>query len=144
MENFKILEHPADVGFEAYGKTLEEAFENAATALVSLITDPKTIREREGRQIELQAGDYEQLLVRWLSEILYLYDGSRFLTGRANVEVLSRTFLKAKVYGEQCDTNRHPLRLDVKAVTYHQLAILRTPASAGRPLQVTVRVFVDI
>ncbi len=39
MRSFRILEHPADVGFEAFGSTREETFANAARALIHLSVD---------------------------------------------------------------------------------------------------------
>jgi hypothetical protein len=48
---FEILEHPADVGFLAYGATLEELFVNAALAMISIGGDIESVRETERREI---------------------------------------------------------------------------------------------
>jgi SHS2 domain-containing protein len=136
--SFKILEHPADVGIEAYGETMEKAFEHAAAALVSLITDPRAISARETRVIEIHAKDQEQLLVKWLSELLYLYDAFGFLAAKTEMEKLTSISLKSKVRGETFDAKVHPARIDVKAITYHQIAIEKEPR------RITLRVFVDI
>ena len=67
---FEILEHPADVGFLAFGATLAEMFANAALAMITLACDPETVREAEQRKIEATGEDVESLLYAWLAEIL--------------------------------------------------------------------------
>ena len=135
---FRILEHPADLGIEASGPSLAEAFAQAASGLISIILDPTGVREAESRTVCLEAADLEQLLVRWLSEILYLYDAQRFVACAFVVEEISAHTFTAVVLGERFDPARHPTRLDVKAVTYHQVNV--TQANEG----VTVRVYLDI
>jgi SHS2 domain-containing protein len=136
--SFVILDHPADLGIEATGRSLSEAFENAAAGLMSVILDPETVAACETRTIALDGADREQLLVKWLSEILYLYDGERFAAVEFSVADLGDTSLKADIRGEPFVPGRHVSRMDVKAVTYHQLSVEGGPAG-GR-----VRVFLDI
>ena len=74
MERFRILEHPADIGFEAFGSTREEVFANAARALFHLMVDLDYIGPRDGILMEVEGSDPASLLVNWLSELLYLND----------------------------------------------------------------------
>lgn len=135
---YEILEHPADLGISARGESLQEAFEEAAKGLTAIILDPATVRPQTALPVSITASDREQLLVRWLSEILYLYDGKRFPCAEFTIHELGPTWLVATVRGEDLDGSRHHTRLDVKAVTYHQLDIQEF---AG---QSRVRVFLDI
>lgn len=135
---FRILDHPADLGIEAYGKTLAEAFEQAALGLVFIIVDASRVEARECRKVTLQGSDLEQLLVRWLQEILYLFDGEHFIGGRFQISQLESGWLQAVVYGEPFDPKRHQTRMDVKAITYHQLEVREKTGKSG------VRVFLDI
>jgi SHS2 domain-containing protein len=135
---YEILEHPADLGISARGESLQEAFEEAARGLTAVILDPAAIRPLTALTVSITAADREQLLVRWLSEILYLYDGKHFPCAEFSIHELGPTWLVATVRGEDLDTSRHHTRLDVKAVTYHQLDIQEY---AG---QSRVRVFLDI
>jgi SHS2 domain-containing protein len=135
---FRILEHPSDLGIEASGSTVGEAFEQAALGLVAVIAEPKTIEAVVERLVELDAQDAESLLVKWLSEILYLYDGEDYLVKEAKIDSISATNLKARLLGEEYQPEKHTLKLDVKAVTYHQLSI---ETKNGRT---TVQVFLDI
>lgn len=135
---YVILDHPADMGIEAYGKNLNEAFEEAAAALTSIILDASSIETIETQTIEIFASDYEHLLVKWLNEILYLYDGKNFVCTEFYIETLSPNFLGAKIKGENFDNQKHLTKLDVKAITYHQILV---HSNEERGL---VRVFVDI
>jgi len=135
---YEILEHPADLGISAHGESLQEAFEEAARGLMAVILDPATIRPHRAMPVSVAASDPQQLLVRWLSEILYLYDGQRFPCAEFSIHELGPTWLVATVRGEDLDTARHHTRLDVKAVTYHQLDIQEGAGHAR------VRVFLDI
>jgi len=135
---FRLLEHPSDVGIEAFAPTLGEAFAAAGRGLMSIILDPAAVDPCEAREISLQASDVEQLLVRWLSEILYLYDGGGFASREFAVDRIGPAGLHALVRGERFDPQRHSTRMDVKAVTYHQLAV-RSGAEGW-----VARVFLDI
>lgn len=135
---FRILEHPADVGIEAWGATISDAFRQAVGGLVSVIAEPEGIGASVSAKIGLKAGDPAQLLVRLLSEVLYRFDAERFLTSRLVIRAMSGTSLTGELLGEHLDPARHILKLDVKAVTYHQLSV----SEEGGLMK--VRVFLDI
>ncbi len=77
MEPYKVLDHEADVGFEVYGHTEEELFQNATCALFSLITDLGAIHPETERHVEIPSND-ESLIV-FLNELLYLWDVEKFI-----------------------------------------------------------------
>ncbi len=135
---YQLIDHPADLGIEASGQSLSEAFEQAASGLMSVILDVELVQCRDSRVISLQATDLEHLLVKWLAEILYLYDGMKFAAARFQIDELTSTSLAAKVFGEPFSEDRHVTRLDVKAITYHQLLCEENETGAR------VRVFLDI
>src|SRR5579884_2049686 len=86
---FEILEHPADVGFLARGRTLPELFANAALAMMSLGWELGAVAERERREIEASGEDLETLLYDWLSAILALADADRMVFRRFEVSELA-------------------------------------------------------
>jgi len=133
-----ILEHPSDIGVEALGDSLKEAYQSAAEGMMSVILDVSSIQTLSEHQIHLTASDREQLLVQWLSEILYLYDGKGFACGEFTITKFTQTDLESIVRGEPFDSNKHKPKLDLKAVTYHQLLVRETPDGG------LVRVFFDI
>ena len=126
------------MGIEAYGKNLKEAFEQSAIALMSIILDTSNIETAETRLVEIHAYDYEQLLVKWLAEILYLYDGEDFVAGKFEINTLTREYLNVTVGGEKFNNAKHPTKMDVKAITYHQILVQENDEDG------LVRVFIDI
>jgi len=122
-DRFRVLEHPADVGIEAYGETLQNLFENSATGLTSIIAGASTVHATQRRQVVIESSDVERLLVRWLNEVLYLYDADRFLFSRAEFESIAETGLSGYLLGEPYDPLKHEFHMNVKAITYHQLSV---------------------
>jgi SHS2 domain-containing protein len=135
---YSIIDHPSDLGIEARGNSLSEAFEEAARALIAVIVDPSSVQTIESRSVRIAAQDKEQLLVRWLSEILYLYDGNHFAGKVFHIHELTTNEIRADILGEEFSPGRHRTRIDVKAITYHQISV--TESSRGA----TLRVFLDI
>ncbi|MBI3670875.1 MAG: archease [Acidobacteria bacterium] len=135
---WEILEHPADVGFLAYGATPEELFTNAALAMISLGCDPAGVEEREWRQLEASGADLDALLYAWLAEILAVADAEQLVFCRVEVSELALESDPARetpaagrvrgiAYGEKFDKARHRAGTYIKAVTYHQLCVEQTP-----------------
>ncbi|HSA97319.1 MAG TPA: archease [Acidobacteriota bacterium] len=126
MERYRILPHTADGKFQAFGRTLEEAFANAALALASLMWDWEKISPRVRHFVHVKGIDREQLLVKFLSEIIYLLETKRFLLGRVEGLRVRTEFaglsLEALLEGEEISAV-HEIYGDVKAVTYNDLKI---------------------
>ena len=126
MERYRILPHTADGKFQAFGQTLEEAFGNAALALASLMWDWTAITPKVRHFVRVTGVDREQLLVKFLGEVVYLFETRQFLLGAA-AELRIRPLvegldLEAVLAGETLAPG-HELFGDVKAVTYHDLKI---------------------
>ena len=125
MSGFEVIEHTADVGIHAWGDSIEEAFEEAAMGMFSLIADTDKCEEKGEISIILEADDYDSLLVDWLSELLYAFDAERLFLCRFNVEIEgeNRLKLRGSACGELYDPEKHGMRTEIKAVTYHMLEI---------------------
>lgn len=120
---FEVLEHTADIGFRARGRTLEELFAEAAAALTAIAVELEDIEPRERYALAAEGEDTEALLVNWLSEVLYRLDGQRILMRRFTVAGLAPNRVTGEGWGEPRDPLRHRAKLVVKGVTYHQLQI---------------------
>ena len=121
---YRQLPHTADLAWRIWGGSLAELFENAAGALISTLTDRRTIRLKETREIRVEASDLEALLVDWLNHLLYLFDVEGFLGRQYRVLSLTPERLQVQVQGETFDPARHPEKTGVKAATYHHLEIV--------------------
>jgi SHS2 domain-containing protein len=130
---FEHFEHKADIGVRGTGKTLAEAFEECAKAMTEIIADTSTINPKKSHVIELKANDYGALLVDFLNELLFLKDKKKFLYSKYRVKlgkenivdeggaVKEKVTLKATIFGEKINFNKHSIKTDAKAATYSEL-----------------------
>jgi SHS2 domain-containing protein len=122
---FEEVEHTADWALRVYGQDLEELLVNAARGmghlLVSQPIEPPFDLEEH---IELEAYDAEGLLVNWLSELAYWAEVEGVIFAEFKLHQVTPTYLQATIRGVQAsDLQKH-----IKAVTYHNLEIVETPA----------------
>jgi len=125
MKRFEFIEHTADIGLVAYGKTLAGAFANAAYGLFSIIAELDAVRETESRQVEIIEEDWEGLLFEWLNSLIYFFDVEMLLFKRFDIIEIDGSHLQAICHGEKYDPSRHHLKSGVKSATYHMLKVDR-------------------
>jgi SHS2 domain-containing protein len=116
--------HGADVGVRGVGPTKAHAFEQAALALMHVITDPAQVRPEAAVAIRCEAPDDEFLLVEWLNALVYEMATRRMLFGRATVSIDDH-HLEATVWGETVDVARHEPAVEVKGATLTALRVAR-------------------
>jgi len=124
---FEILEHTADAGVLARGRTLADAFAHAAQGMFSIMVNLDGVREIEQRSISVAGHDWPSLLVAWLSELLYYSDVESLLFKRFEINDFRSYALRAVAFGEPVDRQRHELGTGVKAVTHHMLEVEEGP-----------------
>ncbi len=118
---YKFLPHTADLKFQAYGKNLNEVFENSALVFTSTIYDKK-IKLNINKKIKVSGRDNEGLMLRFLEELLFLYETEGFILGKIKVKISKdEKNLDAEVFGEEKKgkTARHY----IKAVTYNDMFV---------------------
>lgn len=127
MKQFEVLDISGDIGLKAFGKSLREAFINAAAGMYSLITKLDAIEKKKTINISLEKHSLDALLVSWLNELIFYFDAYGFIGKKIVIEEASfntKEFkLKAKISGEEIDPQRHERKLLIKAATYHKLRI---------------------
>jgi SHS2 domain-containing protein len=124
----RFFDHTGDIGVVVEGRTLDDLFEAAAVAFLDIVCDPDTVELRATEDVSLEAAGVEGLLVEWMSELLYRFDVRRLLVRWATVHVdPAGASLRGTVSGEREDPARHRIRVLVKGVTYHGLAVEATP-----------------
>ena len=126
---FEFLEHTADVYIAAHGATIEEAFGNAALAMFEVMTDAEKIAPKHREAVEVEAEDEYALLYSWLEALLVKFEVNGMVYSKFEVHQIKETKdgfkLKATVYGEKFDPQKHPQKVGVKAVTYHQMEFIK-------------------
>ncbi len=146
MKSFEYLEHTADVKFRAYGRSLEETFENAGLAMVAAMIDLSAVRAEETWSVEIEAESLENLLYEWLSETLYLFEVELAVFSKFEVtleEGEGGWRLSGRIGGERVDPKRHFFETEVKAVTLHQFEIRKEEGAGGEEVW-TAQVVLDV
>jgi len=138
----KFLEHVADIYVEAWGASLEEAFEEAAKAMFESMVDIEAVEPSRRVDVSIEAVSLETLLIDWLNELLYYVDAEGLLLSNFKVEKIEKTDgiykLKGYAEGEPINPKKHELKIEVKAATYGLMKIEKTPQG------VKLRVLFDI
>ena len=122
---YEFFDHTADLGIRAKASDVNALFAEAATGLFAAVVDGlDTVRLTQQVEVAVEGTDLEYLLFDWLRELLFRLDAEHLLLARFDV-VVTKSGLKATVWGEQIDPARHILSLEVKAITYHGLRVER-------------------
>jgi SHS2 domain-containing protein len=119
---YEFIEHTADIGIKAYGKTVDESFANAALGMFNVMTDVSKVEPVGEYEVKVKSDNMENLLVDWLGELLFLHETQDVLLSEFDVKIDGLS-LDAKVRGEALDRKKHELKDDVKAITYHMLEV---------------------
>ena len=123
-QKFRYFDHTADLGLEIFGEDPAALFRNAGEALYDALVQGVAVgapEEPHDRAIEIQGDDWADLMVNWLKELLYLFNGDQRVVVRIRIESLSENALKAVVASEAFSPDRHQVGQEIKAVTYHQI-----------------------
>src|SRR4030042_2116013 len=140
--SYKFLEHTADAYVAAYGKDLAKAFENAAVAMFDVMTEVEKVSPLTEDHVEANGDDEQELLYSWLEALLVKSEINGMLYSKFEVSELNQDSngfrLKAKIWGEKFDAERHLQKVGIKAITYHRMEIVKTPE------QVTLKFILDI
>lgn len=121
---FNFLEKlvTADIAFEAFGKNLNELFQNSALALNETMVDTKTVPAKVKKVFKLQNAELNNLLVDFLNEIIYYKDTDSMIFSKFKVKVEQKDKLwrlSAEIAGDKIDWQKHKLLADAKAATWH-------------------------
>lgn len=130
MENYTILDHTADIGFEVSGKTKNELFANAVAALFDLMLNQEDEsspgEKEEEKSIVVEGVDIEDLLVNFLREVLYFFNGKKWVIVNCRPVMITDKLIDAQLFGEPYDPRKHHVKMEIKAVTYHDLSVEET------------------
>jgi SHS2 domain-containing protein len=137
MKPYEFLPHTADAKFRAYGKTLEEAFMNAAYAMADIITDHKKVKPAAEKTISVKSENKEALLYDFLEQFLILLDSEGFLLNKVKELKIKNNQLTAKITGDT-HPEKYEIETHIKAVTYQEMFIKKEKG------QYIVQVIVDL
>ena len=133
MKKYRFLEDIAlaDIAYEAYGKGLNEVFENSALAIFELSAEVKTIKPKKKLEVRLEHEKLDNLLYDFLSEILFLKDSKYMVFRNVKVKINEdkknkKFWLKATLEGDTINSEKQHLENDIKAITMHMFELNKT------------------
>ena len=125
-QGVEYLDHTADVGILARGRSVDEAFRRAAEGLFALMVRLDAVRPSVRRPVRCRAASLQELLVEWLSALLAERDLGELVFGRfeaAIEEGEGGVFLHGAAFGEALDPSRHEPGIEVKVISFLGLSV---------------------
>ena len=119
---YRFLEHTADMKFQAFGKTLEQAFENSVLAVSSHLSGEKPVKSSKKKKVKLEGNDKKSLFYNLLDEVIFLLDAESFLVSKAKINIKENT-LNIEFSGD--DASKYNID-EIKAATYAEMEIKQT------------------
>ncbi len=121
--SYEELDHTADIRLRVKSPTPESLFAETAIAMMEIIYGESRPGEVE-RTIELEAGNTENLLLDFLSEVIFLSEVEYLVFSSATVHITGNS-LRALLAGEPFDPERHRGGTEIKGVSYSGLRIVK-------------------
>jgi len=130
MPHYKLFDHTADIGVEISGRTKKDLFANAAKALFDILienldskgkSEEKT--QKRQRTVTVNGLDVEDLLINFLREILYLFNGKGWVLSQCEIVESGNKRLVARLTGKPFNKKKHSIKTEIKAVTYSGLNV---------------------
>ncbi len=126
MKRYEYFDVTADIGFKAYGKTLNEAFENAGLAIFNIISDTSNIIPEKEISFKIRSEDEISLLYDYLEELLFYHEIEFMLFCEFHVEIDDNLQLRATIKGEEINWDKHERKTEIKAITFHKMDVVKT------------------
>ena len=126
IDKYIFLKHTADIKFQAFGKTPEKCFENAAYALKKILAGEKEkIKSVKTKKISCGGNDFGSLLYNFLEEFLFLLDSKNFVfskISKMNIKILKQGYkITAEISGD--NSKNYKLKTHIKAITYNDMFV---------------------
>ena len=121
--NYHIIDHTADLGIIVEGTDEKNLFIRAAQAMTDLMVKGDISKKTVIKDVSLQGEDFPDLMVRWLGEILYLFDGENLIVNSIKIKSISPIQLKSILTLSSFNPEHHQVKREIKAVTYHQISV---------------------
>jgi SHS2 domain-containing protein len=129
MENpskYRLTRRQSELAVRITGGSQADLFANSAFALFDVMADVSKIEIKERMNLEVEGTDRDDLMVNWMRELLYLYQGSGYLLREFNIREVRDTLVKAEVCGEKIDPDRHEIKQEIGSVAFHKSRMQKT------------------
>jgi len=125
---YTLIDHTADVGIRVEAGMMESLFSSAAEALFDQITDREKLVGDQKVPLSATGSDLPDLMVNWLREVLYLWNGRSLLVKNVGIQSISHRSITTVASCDSYHPHHHTILTEIKAVTYHQIEVGRSPS----------------
>jgi SHS2 domain-containing protein len=126
QNKYRLTRRQSELAVRVTGNSQADLFANSAFALFDVMADVDKIEVKERINLEVEGTDRDDLMVNWMRELLYLYQGSGYLLREFNIREVKDTIVKAEVCGEKIDPDRHEVKQEIGAVAFHKSRMEKT------------------
>jgi len=123
---YQIIDHTADLGIIVEGTDEKNLFIRAAQAMTDLMVEGDISKKTVIKDVLVEGEDLPDLMVRWLGEVLYLFDGEKLIVNSIEIKSISPIKLKSTLTLTNFEPENHQIIREIKAVTYHQISVDKT------------------
>ena len=123
MKHYKYFSTTADMGMEVSGKDISEIFINSAKGMFNLFSASKNFKPKEEYMVRLKGESWEELLFKWLNELLFYYDAYKIYFVDFQILRIEPYRIEAIIRGDKIENQK--IEREIKAVTYHNLEIMK-------------------
>ena len=121
---YRFLEHTADVCVECRGETFPALLQSATDALYAVaLHGVRHDNHSDGppKQVSLTADNYEEALVRWVQELIFLLETENFVADSIVFVQADSQRIVSQASGYVCAARERAE--EVKSATYHGLRV---------------------
>ena len=130
MENqkkYRTTKHQSELAVKVVGASQADLFANSAYTLFDvMVADLDKVDCKDHIPLEIEGTDRDDLMVNWMRELLYLYQGSGYLLKDFQIREVKDTIVKAEVAGEKIDPDRHEIKQEIAAIAFHKSRMDKT------------------
>jgi SHS2 domain-containing protein len=122
---YQIIDHAADIGIIVQAADIKDLFMRAAYAMTDIMVEGDIEGKRVRRELTVEGEDLPDLMVRWLGEVLYLFEAEKLIVRDIEITSVSETELESVLSLVRFRKGRHQIAREIKGVTYHQISVER-------------------
>jgi len=122
---YQIIDHAADMGIIVQAADIKDLFMRAAYAMTDIMAEGDIEGKRVRRELTVEGEDHPDLMVRWLGEVLYLFEAEKLIVRDIEITSVSETELESVLSLVRFRKGRHQIAREIKGVTYHQISVER-------------------
>ena len=121
--SYQIIDHTADLGIIITGKDEKNLFIHAANAMTDIMVKGDITTKTVSKEVFIKGEDFPDLMVKWLGEILYFFNGERLVLHSIEITSISPIMLSSTLILSGFDPKHHQVEREINAVTYHQIFV---------------------